>query len=223
MHHKQVHGVVEILESTSRQDDYVTWGRLAARAVAASEAFRRYDWLKNVPVTNISGGLRGMVVSARWRAAFSILSQDEKALSQFSRVGKVMKGVELFGHIAFVAGFAANVLKSLDEIEGILGSNDPWSTKAAKLGPQATSIASRTLAGFVTSGVDLLALSLQGYCQIADAATGNRFIQVGACQRKLQSMDASINSWVDRYTDGDEIYLLVNTYVNPRISRLLEL
>src|SRR5690349_1209301 len=67
MKHDSVHAVVEVGHNVAKKTE---GGLKVVKAVAASEAFRRYNWLKNAPVKNISGNMRGMVVNKRWATVF---------------------------------------------------------------------------------------------------------------------------------------------------------
>lgn len=93
MNHHDIHAVVEV---SSKYLDRFDNSLKAARAISASEAFRKYNWIKNVPVRNVSGNLRGMVVSNRWAAVFHF-TED------------VLKPVE---KLAVIAALAENIAKS---------------------------------------------------------------------------------------------------------------
>jgi len=152
-----------------------------------------------------------MVVSSRWRAVFDF---SDKYLQRTEKVSAVAEKVVL------VAGMALNLAKAAPEIERILDSTDSWSTKAAKLGPQVTSIISRTLYETVAGPTRMLAGSmiLQGYCNMADVIQGQA---LGSCQGTLKQTISRIDTEVANYTDGDTLYLLINTKVNPAISNAL--
>src|SRR6266700_2424907 len=114
MHTKQVHSVLEIVD---KLDTPVT----AVNAIAGYEAFRKFDWLRSVPVKNAAGNFRGMVLSGRWRTVFEI----SDAAADFTAL----------------AGFALNVANSAYEIERIWKSNEPWGIKGSRLATQASAIA----------------------------------------------------------------------------------
>ena len=208
------HATVEIVDTTSKVAEKVGTARDVARvakAISGTEAFRKYNWLKGVPVKNASKNFRGMVVSARWRAVFDF---SEKFLEKTKKVSAVAENVVL------VAGMAMNLAKAAPEIERILDSKEDWASKAAKLGPQATSIMSRTLYELVAGPVRTLASSMivEGYCDVGDVIRGQA---VGACHKQVKYAIAQIDAQVSQFTDGNNLYLLIDTKVNPVISSVL--
>ena len=191
MNHHQIHTAVEIIDSAFEKTGQ---SLKAAKAIAASEAFRKYNWLKNAPVHNVSGSFRGMVVSSRWSATYHF-AEDV--------AGPVEK-------VAIFASLAANLAKSYHEVERILQSNSDWGTKSAQLSSQVSSISIRTLGGVIPGTAHLLAMSVEGYCQIA-GLMGVR--QAGGYVDKLKAYDARLITTFDRYTDGDNIYVMMNSLV----------
>jgi hypothetical protein len=108
------HLVVEIAEKTDKAATNVGAANSALNVISASEAFRKFNWLKNIPVTNSADNLRGMVVSARWRTAFQVSG----------KIGGVLE------RVGVVAGLAVNIFHSWHEIETIYSSSEPWDVKA---------------------------------------------------------------------------------------------
>jgi hypothetical protein len=191
VHHHGVHGVVDIGHSISEK---IETGAKIAKAVSASEAFRKYDWLRNVPVRNASGDFRGMVVSKRWATIFNFA---ENALKPIEK-------------IVLLATLAENIVKAHHEIDSILASKDDSNTKAARLSTQVSSIAIRTVGGIVPAGAHVLATSLSGYCQIA-GLTGLQ--EATRVDQKLRSLDAFITSFFDKVTDGENINIFINNHL----------
>lgn len=205
MGHSQVpHAIVEITEKADQAIASLSTLNDAVKAISASEAFRKYNWLKSIPVMNAAGDLRGMVVSSRWRTVFQV-SGD---------VGGVLEKV------AVVAGLAVNIVHSWNEIETIYNSQDPWDVKGAKLSSQVSSVAIRTVGGIIPAGFSLLALSMQGYCQAGGVVTGSRF-QPQACIAKLKAASSYVNTTFNNVTDGDNIYSFLNVTITPRVNRLM--
>jgi hypothetical protein len=177
-HHHRAHAVVEIvhhsLHATEAGAEIVDRGEKTvrvAKAISGTEAFRKYNWLKGLPVKNVSGNFRGMVVSRRFRAIFDF---SEKYLEKTEKLNAWA------ARILLVAGMAHNLEKTMPEIERILASKQDWATKSGKLGPQVTSIMTRTLYELVAGPVRTLASSMiaQGYCGIGDLVRGQ---VIGIC------------------------------------------
>ena len=61
------------------------------KPISASEAFRKYNWLKNEPVLNKSGNLRGMVINSRMRNAYKISGNVGDSLQLISMLFEVAK------------------------------------------------------------------------------------------------------------------------------------
>lgn len=193
------HAVIDLVDRADRGGNYVSSGSNALRAISASEAFRKYNWLSKLPVTNASGNFRGMVVSARWRTVYQVTSD----------VGDVLDKVTLF------VGLATNIVQSAPQIEAIAGSNDSWEIKGAKISTQVSSIALRTVGGGIPFGVHLFALSLEGYCRIAGLITGPSWGAPNQALRKLQMVDGFVQTKFNAVTDGNNIYTFVNTHLTP--------
>lgn len=168
----------------------------AARAIAASEAYRKYSWLTG-PMTNAVGDFRGMVISGQWAARYQILGDT----------------LEVADKAAVFVAVAANVVNSLPEIDRILAARDPWYTKGAKLSAQVASVSLRATLGIVPAGVDLIAFSVGGYLQTADAL-GLR--SAGRANQWVKSGARFVDSTFTQYTDGDKIYTLIDTAIGRK-------
>jgi len=201
MNHAQIHAAVEVVH---KGVDAAESGGKLARVISASHAFRKYDWLHNVPMHNVRGNLQGMVLSARWRSAYNISVKYGEVLEHY--------------HVAAFATVAAGIMDSSDQILGILQSKDSWSVKSARLSTQATAVAMNVLTGVVTGPASLILMSLRGYCNIAEVALGK---PVGTYGQTLSAVDASIQSAAKQVSDGNNIYIFVNTTINPRVSQAL--
>jgi hypothetical protein len=188
------HFIDAAVEIGSKYLEKAEGGLKVARAVAASEAFRRYNWIKNVPVRNISGNLRGMVVSKRWAVLFHF-TED------------VLKPVE---RVAIFAALAENVAKAHEEMRMIIHSTGSWDTKAARLSTQVSSVMIRTVAGVIPAGAHVLATSLGGYCQIAGLAGSEGAVKL---DQKLKLLDTSFTSKFEKVTDGENINIFINKYL----------
>ncbi len=211
MNHSNVHAVVEIVSqtgtATGKVVDAVDSANKVVKAISAYQAFRDYNWLKGVPVTNVAGDLRGMVVSAQWNAAF-----------QFT-----VKAGDVLGKVSAFATLAVGVAESYGEVDDILQSNDPWNLKAARLSTQVTGVCMKYLTGIVTAPVHAVLSSMpaQAICSQIDQRRGNRLGSFGSCQWSLKAADTAIQSAAQQVSDGNDIYLFVNTTINPALSKML--
>lgn len=111
-------------------------------------------------------------------------------------------------------------MDSSDEILDILESKSSSDIKAAKLSTQATAIAMNVLTGIVTGPAQMILKSLQGYSDIADVLRG---APLGTTGQVFNALDQSIDSAAKEVSDGNKIYIFVNTVINPRVSKLLGL
>lgn len=211
MNHNQVHVAVEIVDhtatATGKVVDTLDTSNKVAKGISAYQAFRDYNWLKGVPATNVAGDLRGMVVSAKWNAAF-----------QFT-----VKAGDVLGKVSAFATLAVGVAESYGEIDAIVRSNDPWNIKSAQLSTQITGIAMKYLTGIVTAPTHavLMSMPVQAICSQIDQSRGNRVGNTGGCQWTLKALDTVIQSAAHQVSDGNDIYLFVNTTINPSVSRML--
>ena len=191
MEHHDVHAAVEIVAKHLEE----TAGSLkVAKAIAASEAFRKYKWIKGVPVRNVSGNLRGMVVSKRWATIFHFA---EDALKPVEKV-------------ALLAALAENMAKAHNQSDAILHSHDSWDSKAARLSTLVSSVMIRTVGGAIPAGAHLLATSLEGYCRIAGLAGSQQALNL---DQTLKSLDASFSSNFEKWTDGHNMNIWINAHL----------
>jgi len=191
--------VIEILDASLDAADKVDNVNKVFRVIAGSEAFRRYDWLRNVPATNVAGNFRGMVVNAKWKTAF-----------QFSN--KIGEGLDAAGNALVLASLAVNLYKAKDRIAQILSSNTSDTDKAARLSAYTSSLILATLGGAVPAGAHLLAMSLEGYLMLAQLSTGGRLDTAGAVN-KLRSLDANVGHAYNTVADGDQLFNFIDTYL----------
>lgn len=182
MEHKDVHAIMELVDtggkSAVKVTDVAEKANMVAKAISASQAFRKYNWLTQTPVKNIAGNMRGMVVSAKWNTAF-----------QFT-----VKAGDVVGKVAAFATLAVAIAESYHDVERILSSNDPWNLKGAQLSTQVTGIAMKYLTGIVTAPVHMVLSSMpaQYICSQVDQANGHRIGDFGGCQWTLNALDTSI-------------------------------
>ncbi|MGD0363415.1 MAG: hypothetical protein ABSC93_21235 [Bryobacteraceae bacterium] len=201
MDHTHVHAVIELVDKGGKAVDTANSGvNVVAKTIAASHAFRKYDWLRKAPVKNASGNLRGMVVNGNARVVYDFTIKYGSKIERFNTFVTV----------------AVALADSFEQIGDIVQSKDPGGLKCAKLGTQATAIAMNVLTGIVTTPAHAVLMSMQGYCDMADVARG---IPVGTCGQTLKAVDAIIESAAKQVSDGNNIYTFVNTTITPRVSK----
>ena len=145
------HAVVEIVDKAAGG----TEGALkAGRVISGSEAFRKYDWIKNIRPANTVGNFRGMVISSRWAVMYNFAETSLKVVEK----------------VAVFAALAANIYKAKNEFQKIIASSEDWGTKSSRLSTQVSSVSIRTLGGVIPAGTHIIAMSLGGYLGMADIA-----------------------------------------------------
>ena len=187
LHQKVLDDVVELA-------DYTEAAIKSAKVISGAEAFRKYNWLRGVPLTNQAGNLRGMVVSARWATVFHFASNALKPVEKVARF----------------ASLAANLSKAKLEMDKIVSGDDNWMLKGARLSTQVSSVCLRTVFGDVPFAAHLISKSLGGYLQLADLAG---IPKAGSWNTNLLRLDHSFQDTFHSVTDGDKMYLLVNKYL----------
>ena len=190
MHQKVLDGIVELT-------DYADATVKSAKVISGAEAFRKYNWLRGMPLANSSGNFRGMVVSARWATVFHFTSN-------------AVKPVET---VAGLASFAANLSRAKSEMDNIASGDDNWMVKGARLSTQVSSVCLRTTFDILWSTPALISKSLSGYLQFAELLG---IPNVGSWNTNLLELNHSIQDTVHSVTDGDKMYLLVNKYLTYR-------
>jgi hypothetical protein len=203
MDHTHVHAVVELVDKGGKAAGAAESSvNIVARGIAASHAFRKYDWLRKAPIKNASGSLRGMVVNGNAKVVYDFTVKYGTKIERFNTFATI----------------AVALADSSEQIHDIVQSNDSWDLKSAKLGAQATAIAMNVLTGIVTAPAHAVLMSMQGYCDMTDVARGR---PVGTCGRTLKAVDASIESAAKQVSDGNSVYSFVNTTINPKVSKVL--
>jgi len=177
------------------------------KLISGSEAFRRYDWLRGMPIYNASGNLRGMVTSPGWRVVFDTISES--------------KFLEVAGKVAFIAGFAGNIAEQSSNIASILHSNEPAYMKGLRLTTVAGTAAERTLLSPVSSGASVVFHSLQGYCEMIGLAGGTAQNFSNACVSGLEKANNTVQSTFKIVTDtnnqGEAVYWVITKITNFRV------
>ncbi len=109
-------------------------GNNIVRVISAAEAYRKYNWLRKIPVTNSAGNLRGMVINAQARSVYEF-------------TGKIGTYA---GHLNILLSWAEECKRSSASFENIFLSKEDNLIKAAKISAQVSGIATRVLLGIAT-------------------------------------------------------------------------
>ena len=155
------------------------------RAITGLEAFRSYNWMTDVAAVNSAGDFRGMVVSARWGSAYSVISPYAKWL----------------GNLATVASLASNVMQMAPQFEKDYKSNSSGISKAQQLSLLTSIVAQKTLAGVITGGVHLIYMPLILGCGAASKAGGSIGAGANVCSNVVGTADALVQSTANYLTN----------------------
>lgn len=177
--------IIEVISLSDKLTGFAEGAGKLLKLVSGSEAFRRYNWLRNAPIYNVSGNLRGMVTSPAWRVVFETTSDT-------------LKTVE---NIALIAGFAGNIAEQSGNINSIVRSSEPTYMKGLRLTTIAGTAAERTLLSPVSAGSSLVFKSLQGYCQMIGLAGGRAQTFASSCVNNLQKANNTVQSTFKVATD----------------------
>jgi len=191
------HAIVELADCAAGAVDHALTG---LRAISGVEAYRRYNWIRDIRPLNSALNHRGMVISSRWAAVYD-----------FSK-----EWGETAGRVAVVATLATNIYRAKNEIDAIWKSNDDENIKYARLSTQVSSIALRTVGSVVPEGAHAIASSL-GWCM--GLADHRGLHQAANWRRSLDAMDVNVRSTFDKVTDGNNIFAVVQQSVQWWSSR----
>jgi NAD/NADP transhydrogenase alpha subunit len=196
--------VVRIAHTFDNAMGNVSYMANGFRALTGLNAFRAYDWMTDTAALNVAGNFRGMVVSARWASAYTVLS---------SVANKI-------GNVATVASIAANVIDLAPKFEQVYNSKDSAAVKAQKYSLLTSIAAQKTLAGIVTSGVHLIYLPLIAGCGAAAKAGGGGAITSAAdvCSVVVQNADALVQTSANYLTDPANQQKVLLNLVTIRID-----
>lgn len=157
------------------------------RAMTGLEAFRSYDWMTDTAATNAVGDFRGMVISARWGVAYSVIGS----------------AANVIGIVATVASIASNLIDLAPQFEQVYQSRDTSKSKAQRYSLLTIIVAQKTLMSTITGGVHLIYLPLIWGCgAIAkDAGDGPVASAAYVCSQVVQNADALVQKSANYVTD----------------------
>ena len=166
------------------------------RLISASQAFRKYSWLKDAVGTNSSGNLRGMVISGKWNTVYKVSGSIGKAAQ----------------NAAVMIKFYEETQRSRLEMERIFMSDAPWEIKSAKISAQVSGICIRTLTSVVTGGVKTINWVLRKTKSINAIYWLDKAMGQNQFEKSIDAVDGYADQatvWVDRKTLGNGIYYII--------------
>jgi hypothetical protein len=166
------------------------------KIISGTEAYRKYNWILDLPKRNVSGNFRGMVINARWRMVHDVSSN----------VG------ELLGNIAVLVSLAEEAKRSGGAMERIFLTQDPWEIKASKISLQVSGICTRVILDWATGIVTT------GTWVVRHTEKWNAIYQLFPEQFNmvLDSIDDSVKTVTSEwstFTLGDKPYQLISTLI----------
>ncbi|SIN90258.1 hypothetical protein [Vannielia litorea] len=162
------------------------------KPISASEAFRKYDWLRGAPVLNKSGNLRGMVINKNARVVYTISS---KAADKIAVVSAVIE-----------------MAKEWDRAKTVYASNADNSEKFSRITLLFSASILRSVTSIVPTAVEIGALSLKGYGDLFSLVTGSSGgTQFGKAATDFARNVRTIHS---RQWDGENWYNFIETVID---------
>ncbi len=156
--------------------------------IAASEAFRKYNWLVGSPMMNQAGDLRGMVINARMRTIYTVS-------------GKVSDRVAVVGALLEVG-------KEMTRIKAVYGSNEDGLEKTSRILLLTSAAVLRSVTSVVPTAIHLGAISIGGYAQLYSAATGSP--SGDALSGELEQFADRVEMIHRKQWDGETWYNFIN-------------
>ena len=204
--------IIEVLQTRNQSrghlNDLVSHTCFIMKRVFGSAAYRQFDLVRSKPVRNLEGSLRGGVKSLRWRVAFDRLNSIGLASET---VGDVLDVEEA------VLDFAHGLLGSWHHMRAEMNSGDTWDAKSAKVSTQIVSICLRAaLFKYKSTALNAVHDVARGVHagSWAGGVLGCNVTNPGRSRQFVDFVNARVDSWADSITDGDNIYRVVNTYIN---------
>jgi hypothetical protein len=197
--------VVQIVHRFDKNLGNASYAVNGVRAITGLQTFRTYAWMTDTAALNSVGNFRGMVVSARWATAYSVISPTAKFL----------------GNLATVASLAGNMMQMAPQFEQIYQSKGSLADKAQKYSLLSSIVAQKTLMGTITGGVHLIYLPLIYGCGAAAKAAGDGPVASAAnvCSQVVQNADALVQSSANYLTDPANQQKVLMNLVTINIAR----
>jgi len=170
------------------------------RLLSATQAFRKYSWLKDEIARNKSGNLRGMVISGKFKTVYKVSGAAGKTLQ----------------NAALIIKFYEESKRAQPEMERIFMSNATWEVKAAKISTQVSGICIRTLTSLVTSTAKTMSWVLRKTTSLHPLYRLDKALGTNVVDRAFDSVDGFTNQvtvFVDRKTVGNELYYIIEAKI----------
>jgi hypothetical protein len=199
--------LVQVVHQSDKVSGSASYVANGVQAIAGLQAFRNYNWMEQVVGGwgamrgfNAAGNFRGMVVSSRWATTYQVISPYANAI----------------GNVATVAAIAGNAVDMAPQFEAVYASSDSPTIKGLKYTSLAGTVAQKTLAGIVTSGVHLIYLPLVFSCgRVARANEGSGIgTAASVCSQVFQDADTLVQTSASYVTDPVNQQRWLQTVVN---------
>jgi hypothetical protein len=187
--------VIEILDDVKKAVDKTGKAAKGFARISALLAFRKFDWLKEAPILNKSGNLRGIVVNAQARTVYTYTG----------------KAAKVAGDVVIVITLAQEIYKSRDEAKSIIDSDDDTATKVGKTSAMVSGICIRTLSAIPLGAIDG-ALSLVNATRYGnpgywvDRAMGISDQQFTSAFAETKKQVKSVETGINEYTSNGQLY-----------------
>jgi len=173
--------VGNVVDRTGNLNDFVL------KPIAASEAFRKYNWLQGAAVLNRSGDLRGMVINARIRTIYDLSVKTGDRLLLLSML--------------------VEIGKETSRIRRVYNSDADASEKVSRILLLSSAAILRSVSSVVPTAVHLLAMSTQGYVQLYSRLTNSS--SGDALNAEINKVDQQVSAIHARQWDGEVWYNVI--------------
>ena len=187
-------------KNLTRIEDFVELGERAAAIVehvAGAKAFRKFSWLRAVPLRNSSGNYRGMIVSSQWRTVFEISGHVEDAF----------EGAEM------LLALLHNILMVAPLFEAICRSQDPWGIKSSRLCAQVSAIALKIITTPILMDLHAALTVAKTVRYGVLLATHADLTHPTMTQLFFDFTSARLGTFAETFTNGDQLYHVIRVHV----------
>ncbi|MEL6530996.1 MAG: hypothetical protein AAGK01_07230 [Pseudomonadota bacterium] len=143
----------EVVDTVGKVSDA---NSLVLKPIAASHAFRKYNWLKMEPTLNKSNNLRGMVINKNARTVYKISNKAGKYLDKLA-----------------VLAIVVELTKESERIKQVWNSDLRQSERVGRSIMLGSAAILRSVTSVVPATVELAALSISGYGDLYSMITGS--------------------------------------------------
>ena len=167
------------------------FGDYVVTPISGARAFRDYSWVSSLPAMNSTGNLRGMVLSKSFRTIWNVSTN----------VGEKLQ----------LASIVIEFAKELSRMQQVWKSDTSVNEKGPRLLFMGSAAILRGVTSVVPEAVHLLALSAEGYLDIAGAASGSaKPLELATT---LQSADQWVSSTFQAQWNGENWYTFATQHL----------